>query len=426
MASISSITQQYAKRQQQMKQQQKGGAFFDFLKSEDNSVPAASSSENIKQADPKPAVTEGVTNTEDKSMIDTIKEKLNIGNDTDTSAASAPAPAPAPPPAPVPASSVKEEEKPGILSGLLGMGSNKDDEKSGEENQSEVSEESDGSEDISENTNDFDMIAEKMSSLREKYDKLKADYDELKSKTDKQNAEEKKLDESKVTTLIAAFTASQGALTAFKEALIEHLKNNNYPLDGLDLSEQTSLSQPIQSEVSSEKPDITPIPESNFSVEAPAFSPPAPIVSEEAVIDNESGSEMSGSESESESESGSESESEPEPEPEPETVVQEQPERVIENESTPVVPSLPEVPVNEMPQSPDSQPLPSQSQGQGQAQGQGVVGTSPIASPVVPSQTNDMINGGRSHYVHADIKRASTHRRHKRRNRHQTLRNYKK
>jgi hypothetical protein len=38
-----------------------------------------------------------------------------------------------------------------------------------------------------------------------------------------------------------------------------------------------------------------------------------------------------------------------------------------------------------------------------------------------------MINGGRSHYVgYPDNKKASTHRKHKRRNRHHTLRNYKK
>ena len=43
-----------------------------------------------------------------------------------------------------------------------------------------------------------------------------------------------------------------------------------------------------------------------------------------------------------------------------------------------------------------------------------------------PAAEPTSINGGRSHYVHSTDKKATTHRHHKRRNRHQTLRGYKK
>jgi hypothetical protein len=93
MASISSITQQYAKQQQQMKQPQKGGALFDFLKPDNNNASPAVSSSGSSAENPKPAEPEIVKNTEEgKSMMDTIKEKLSFGSDT----SSAPAPAPAP------------------------------------------------------------------------------------------------------------------------------------------------------------------------------------------------------------------------------------------------------------------------------------------------------------------------------------------
>lgn len=451
MASISSITQQYAKQQQQqrMKQPQKGGALFDFLKTENSAAPAASSSEpssaNVKPADPTQADAESVTKTEDKSMMETIKEKLNIGGDTDSAATSSPVPAPAPEP------EVKEE-KPGILSGLFGTGSSNKEEEKSDETASEASEETEESEaseaseaneeseasdvDVDDdNGNDFDMIAQKMSSLREKYDKVKTDYNALKSKMENQKAEEKKLDDSKVTTLIAAFTASQGALTAFKDALIEHLKNNNYPLDGLDLSEQTSLSS-LPAEVQTQEPVITPPPPPaevappvpELPADAPVSAPPAPAPTptstEAPVNDSESVSEMSDSESESGSESGSESESGSGSDSEPD--VQAQAERVIENEPTQVTSSLPEVPVNEMPQTPPSAPLPSQEQAQEPASPEAIAAPAPAPAPAPGTPATDMINGGRSHYVHAENKKASTHRRHKRRNRHQTLRNYKK
>ena len=42
------------------------------------------------------------------------------------------------------------------------------------------------------------------------------------------------------------------------------------------------------------------------------------------------------------------------------------------------------------------------------------------------ASTSSTISGGRNHYVHSPNKKATTYRHHKRRNRHQTLRNYKK
>ena len=103
--------------------------------------------------------------------------------------------------------------------------------------------------------------------------------------------------------------------------------------------------------------------------EAPEEAPPASVNENELVSES--------------SESESENESMPLPQP--------------ESNETPISSPLPEVPVNNEP----------------------AVAGSPAAS-------TETINGGRSHYVHATNKKASTHRHHKRRNRHQTLRNYKK
>ena len=398
MTSISSITQKYAKQQQQMKQAQKGGALFDFLKPD---APATDPATDPATAPaPKPEEQQ-----EDKSMIDTIKGKLGFGTDADASAD-----APATPVEPD-AAEVKEE-KPGILSGLFGLGSsNKDDDSASEASEAapeapevtdvpEAAEEAESSESESEasedNVDDFDMIAQKMKSLRENYDKLKADHNELKSKMENQKAEEKKLDNSKVTTLIAAFTASQGALTAFKEALLEHLKNNNYPLDGLELDSTGNNSyntlpapmvEPVPPPENSESsPEPEPASAENLNTEASATPLTVESTNENSVLEDGS----------SESESGSESSSESEPD-------------VNEPLEEPVSPSsLAEIPVNEVPNTNLLSPAPE-----------------PEPAPA-PAPAQESINGGRSHYVHSSNKKASTHRHHKRRNRHQTLRNYKK
>ena len=185
--SISSITQQYAK-QRQLKERQKGGAMFDFLKTGDSAAPAASSSDSV----PKNGEED---KDKDKGILDTIKEKLNIGtNNSEEAQASEPA---------LEVSEDKKEEgvakdKPGMLSGLFGLGSSSSDkeEKTPETNEEDdgdkASEASDGSEASEDNDDDFDMIARKMTTLREKYDKLKTDYSSLKDKMNEQKAEEKK------------------------------------------------------------------------------------------------------------------------------------------------------------------------------------------------------------------------------------------
>ena len=76
----------------------------------------------------------------------------------------------------------------------------------------------------------------------------------------------------------------------------------------------------------------------------------------------------------------------------------------LENNNEATTSPLPEVPVNEE--------LPTTTSLQTEE------------SNLTPS--TESINGGRSHYVHSTNKKATTHRHHKRRNRHQTLRNYKK
>jgi hypothetical protein len=78
--------------------------------------------------------------------------------------------------------------------------------------------------------------------------------------------------------------------------------------------------------------------------------------------------------------------------------------------------SLPEIPVNEEVPTNSSESVPSPA-----------VPAAPASSTEgqtsqTPTQTPGSIEGGRSHYVHSSNRKATTHRHHKRRNRHQTLR----
>jgi hypothetical protein len=89
---------------------------------------------------------------------------------------------------------------------------------------------------------------------------------------------------------------------------------------------------------------------------------------------------------------------------------------VNENEGEQVESSvLPEIPVNEISENNTgsvSEPAPAAAE--------------PAPAAAEPAVESTSINGGRSHYVHSTNKKAATHRHHKRRNRHQTLRGYKK
>jgi hypothetical protein len=116
------------------------------------------------------------------------------------------------------------------------------------------------------------------------------------------------------------------------------------------------------------------------------------MASEPMMADNNAPAPISNTEeevsgSESESESGSESESESESEPE------------LTGE-VPQVSSIPEIPVNQAPQ------------------------LEPTATFADASkqQPPNSFNGGRNHYLQSTNKKAQTHRHHKRRSRHQTLR----
>ena len=367
MSSISSITQQYAK-QQQMKKSQNGGAMFDFLKGDDNSKKAEATAENSSTAVPQP--------TEEKGAIDKLKETLGIGTPT----------TPAAPDTKDKVQNEGAEEKPGLLSGIFGTGESKkdnagEDGSEASEDGSEASE--DGSEDGSEasedgsddNDDDFDMISQKMNALREKYEKLKSDHNAMKNKMESEKAEEKKMDNEKVSTLIAAFTASQGALTAFKEALIDHLKNNNYPLDGLELDtssfNQVPAAAPVPAE---EEAPAAPAPQAEAAAEVVDNEQPNSEPSEDVNENTETSMLESGSKSpDNENEGGDQTESS----------------------------ALPEIPVNEIPET-------------------------SVVDNTAASSDSASINGGRSHYVHSTNKKAATHRHHKRRNRHQTLRGYKK
>jgi len=244
------------------------------------------------------------------------------------------------------------------------------------------------------------MISQKMNALREKYEKLKSDHNAMKNKMESEKAEEKKMDNEKVSTLIAAFTASQGALTAFKEALIDHLKNNNYPLDGLELDTSSFNQVPAAAPVPAEE-------------EAPAAPAPAPEEEAPAPEEEAPAQEKAPAAPAPQSEAAAEVVDNEQPNSEPSEDVNENTETSMlesgskspdnENEGGDQTESsaLPEIPVNEIPET-------------------------SVVDNTAASSDSASINGGRSHYVHSTNKKAATHRHHKRRNRHQTLRGYKK
>ena len=466
MTSISSITRQYSNKQKQTQKGGQGGVLGFFKGNDDITAAASNGNAAPKQetsllgglfgssAEPKKDAT--AAPKEETSMLGKIFGSSEP-KDATAVAASVPAPsgdaaaapeeetgekpsmlsglfgsskpeegketvsdAPAPASAPAPVPEPAKEENTSFLSGLIGTS------KTDNASESEASE-NEEQEDV-----DFDFISQKMNKLRENYDALKKEHTELKSKLETEQAEAKKLDDSKVSTLIAAFTASQGALTAFKEALIDHLKNNNYPLDGLDTnSSETPLTQePVAA--NEEQPAPAPAPEAvseetvNDMSDAGSVSEPEPeagSVSEEgSVSESDTGSVSdagSVSEEGSVSDADTELQSQPQPQPQPEEAQQQIEEEVQSSTSLPEMPVNEEVPVSpaEEGQTPatssESVPLPAAP----------TAPTAPAAAPEgqgkAPSGT---IEGGRSHYVNSSHRKATTHRHHKRRNRHQTLR----
>jgi hypothetical protein len=428
MTSISSITQQYAKQQQQQKREtQKGGAMFEFLApSEDeknkskDAVPVAPPVAAAPAPAPAPAENQTPDNNE-PSVLDKLKDTFGLGDTTpETPTPAAPI---EPPVVPVEEDTVSTADK---IKGFFGLDSSKNEEAAGEANDAArvsesdavsvsdsdnagefQSEESEESEDDS--ANEFELIAEKMNTLRQNYDGLKKEHQELKSKMEQEKAELQKKDNSEFARLLAAFFAAEGSLAQLKSSLKTHAVNNGYPIEGLGLDEPVSAPESVvpveETSVESEEastPELPPpavqVPDSTVApAPAPAPAPEEAVTETETPDDNNVPAPVETETlSETDSVSGSESS--------------------LDLEDENLKSTLPEIPVNEVASSGAPVPVPATDT---------TTAATTIAQPPAPVQepvNNNSLNGGRNHYIQSTNKKAKTHRHHKRRNRHQTLR----
>ncbi len=401
---------------------------FDFLKTSDDekNKPAEEGVVAEKSVEPAVPPPSSTGNNENKGIFDTLKEKIGLGGDekTEENAVATTPPAPEPamdtPPA-VPESSADNTES--LTDKITGFFTTKGDEAEksdstdSEETQedgevsdvsddvSDVSEDAseDASEDGGEDGGDFDIVLQKMKNLQNKYGELKTKHSNLKLEMEKKLTEKTNKDNGELATVLSAIEAAELAITEAKKHIITYSKHNGLPTDKLGYSEtedSSSMPEPVMPKPMDMTPPPPPAPApapapapvmpepvmpepvmpepvmpapTDAAMPAPAPAPapasmdmtpppPAPMMSAPAPLDDGSNSN-SGSDS-SDAEEG--------------------------NPTS----TLPEIPVNET--TPDS--LPQQQ----------------------PTATS--FNGGRNHYVQSMNKKAKTHRHHKRRNRHQTLR----
>ena len=283
---------------------------------------------------------------------------------------------------------------------------------SGDDN---LSSESESESEDDDNDSDFKLVVDKMENLRKKYEDLKAKYkEEIKKKHDEPAASK---DNTDFSNILASYFAIEGSLKQLKIYLKKHADKNGYPVEGLGLDTvegEEAAPEPVVSapapeasepvpEASEVVPEPEPAPEASApeasapeaEASAPEASEPAPEASEVVPEPEASASapepeasavapvEGAVSDSESDASSGSGSGSESEPEPALETS------------------SIPEIPVD------GSSP--------------GSVESAPKEAPAAGG-TNPLFSGGRNHFIQ-NIRKNKTHRHHKRRNRHQTLRN---
>ena len=332
-----------------------------------------------------------------------------------------PVPEPEPATAPAPAADAPDGEKKSMFENLkaaVGLAPSDDKKPEVEESDSgddNLSSESESESEDDDNDSDFKLVVDKMENLRKKYEDLKAKYkEEIKKKHDEPAASK---DNTDFSNILASYFAIEGSLKQLKIYLKKHADKNGYPVEGLGLDTvegEEAAPEPVVSapapeasvpapEASEVVPEPEPAPEASApeasapeaEASAPEASEPAPEASEVVPEPEASASapepeasavapvEGAVSDSESDASSGSGSGSESEPEPALETS------------------SIPEIPVD------GSSP--------------GSVESAPKEAPAAGG-TNPLFSGGRNHFIQ-NIRKNKTHRHHKRRNRHQTLRN---
>ena len=383
-----------------------GGGLFSGIfggndKKEEQPVVAEAKAEPAADA---PAVDLGATEAPKKE--ESFLQKLGIApSATPAETSPEPVPEPVPEPAPVTPEKPPAVEKKSILEDLkaaVGLAPSVDKKPDVEESESDDNlsseSESESDDDEDDNASDFKLIVDKMENLRKKYEDLKAKYkEEIKKKKEEPAASK---DNTDFSNILASYFAIEGSVKQLKLYLKKHADNNGFPVEGLglDAAEGEAVPEPEAPEApESEAPEPepeAPAPES-VAPEAPESEAPAPeseapeapeapevVPVEGAGVESASESDAS-SGSESESESGSESESE--------------------------TSSIPEIQVEGS--SPGADVVNANEEGQ-----------VPPAAPPADGGSNPLFSGGRNHFIQ-NIRKNKTHRHHKRRNRHQTLRN---
>ena len=439
MPSISSITKQYAGGLRQQQKGGQGGGVLGFLgmggENKDDSknvtVDDPILSEPKKEAEAAEAAAE-------PSFVDNALSAIGLGKKSEDEVSGesnaaeqpapaveppAPAPAPAAEPTPAPAAEPTPAAEPAPasgdnvsmmdkLKGAFGMGGEpaKDDamsdatsaESSDAMSDASSAESSDDEEE--DNGVDFEKFAEEIQTLRNKYQQLKEENKQLKSA---KKTEPVQADTSEFSKMIASFFAIKGSVAQLQLSLKKHADQNGFPVDGLGLDNESESESEPESEPESESESE---PEPDMKEES--STPPPPNTSTEEEIPeipvNAQASEVPVPASEVPV-PASEVPVPPSevPVPEPEVPVS-APEVPVSAPEVPVSPSevpvsAPEVPVSE-PEVPVSEP------------------EAPAPMPGAPPATsNSLFSGGKNHYVQ-NIKNNKTHRHHKRRNRHQTLR----
>jgi hypothetical protein len=444
MPSISSITKQYAGGLRQQQKGGQGGSVLGFLgmggenKDEPKNVTVDDPilSEPKKEADAAAGATEADTAAAEPSFMDNALSAIGLGKKSEDEAsgesnapeqpapeppaptpeptpapAAQPAPAPAVEPAPAAGDNVSMMDK---LKGAFGMGGEpaKDDAisdaTSAESSDASSAESSDDEEE--DNGVDFEKFAEEIQTLRNKYQQLKEENKQLKSA---KKTEPVQADTSEFSKMIASFFAIKGSVAQLQLSLKKHADQNGFPVDGLGLDNESESESESESE---------PEPEPEPDMKEESSTPPPPNTSTEEIPEipvNAQAPEVQVSPSEvpvSPSEvpvSPSEvsevpvSQSEVQEVPVSQSEVQEVPVSQSEVSEVPVSPSeVSEVPVS--PSEVSEVPVPE-------------VPVPEAPAPEAPATSNSLFSGGKNHYVQ-NMKNNKTHRHHKRRNRHQTLR----
>lgn len=350
---------------------------------------------------------------------DTTSEKQDNVAESVTPSSESPAPLTSPP--------AEKSDEPGMLtkmknmilpgndkpkdeSNLNGESTDEDENASKESDEETTDEEGSETEESSEDDDDeVEIFLTKIKTLRSKCKKMKQKYSVLKEKYDevKSNGSSGNKDNSEFTKIVASLMAAEGAIKQQKIYLKEYARKNKIPMDGLG-EEGESFEEEGEQEIAKEE-----VQQNKEESEGDMSS-----------ISGESNSGMSSLDSESDNESP-ETGSAPLTPVEVRSDVANMSEMTSDNNNAPAEPEmgagLPVTSTNELPGA-QSESIPSsESSPATLGDNSAITGSLQPPSGTESQPAGSKLSGGRSHFITKN--RIKTHRHHKRRNRHQTLKN---